>query len=951
MKFGVEFAQRSVSRWRNYNIDYDLLKSLIREATSEFENISSSDNSTDTLDDHQKKLLKKLYKNFKEQIDFVSLFVFSKVGEISRRLSTLKKQCNLFIKSENDLNIDSNPSQVSLKMRKRKLLSFHKELDSITNELQDLSRFILLQKIAIKKLLKKFIKYSSYNQKHSFVDKINHKFLIENPKSFTNLTLDELALETTLLYDFLDTFLTSTNQITSNPNSSPNSNPNSSLYRTRQSSIHTIDSLQLITQSYSKSSENSTSTQLFPKSTTFDIVSIRKGPRSLKFWIHKDNLDEIKFLLSSEYKLITDDSLFTNDTRLKNTRSSLNLHDNSSSTSINNTPSFQHSTNPSTEDFCPETETVSIWLNNSIHPLFVQTAPTENFNYNITSTENIHIFKANPYSQILVSNINNSAISSNHPNANNPILITPIGGLRQFSIASLNKKMVDLLFNSQNLSINEKKSSLYNEWENSNDIKGNLQMMKLSFDWVIENNVKPLARISSKKIRFINLDSNDKINFYISLEWDIQIHQTNNDGTENSKIDNFPHAVLEINFDIPESEFPSNINNLINSHLVYRVDNLNFSLNNYLISLYINEHKNSNIISDDEMLLFIAPWHNILTDKDIRILPEIRAKSLPFDSSMHNIISEEDEFTNESNVEGSTNQINEGILLNKDDIAPTKPGYWNEFDNGSDFGGDDDGFYVYTDNDNNNNLGIIDWMFNLISGKSSFSESDDSDSRDLESNYGTGLDWLSPDKTDRILNWADNTRNFGLTIKEKILGIHDDKYDTINSESRLLNKRTNRGFSFGAINNDSYNSNGNNDDEEDEEEESDMETEAMIRLSNKNKYGKMSLIAKENHDKCLSFLYMIMIMFSLFTSSIGTLILKTVFGENHQLPKPQMTVGLLILVVFAIACMLLSILLTGFSICLLLCRYIPAPMWHACVVGLGAIVSTLFFFYGIMSCF
>ncbi|GAV30511.1 hypothetical protein PMKS-004025 [Pichia membranifaciens] len=554
--------------------------------------------------------------------------------------------------------------------------------------------------------------------------------------------------------------------------------------------------------------------------------------------------------------------------------------------------------------------------------------------YDISSTDNLHLFKANPYSQILVSN---ASPNPDDNNANNPILITPIGGLRQFSIASLNKNLVDILFdedrtNSTSSLVLDKRKKMFNEEWCKADLKGNKQMMQLSLNWVLENKVKPLARISMKKLRYINLDKNETINFYISLEWDIQVNQTNADGTENPQVDLFPHAILKINFDVPETEFPASIASLIDSHLVYRVDNFNFSLNNYLISLYIKNHQSTSI-SDEEMLLFIAPWHSILTDTDIRQLPEVRAKSIPFNRQ------DKKDFSNLDNALDTTIETNKGILLNKNDIAPSKPGYWNEFDNGSDFGGDDDGFYVYTDTDNDNNFGLLDWFINLVTGKPN------TEREDLESNYGgTGLDWLSQDKTNKILHWADNTRDFGSMLKEKVLGIHDETYqDGRADENRPLVRRTTRGLSFSAVD-DAYSA------DEEDEEESDSETEAMMRLSNKKRFGTLGLIERENHDKCLSFLYMIMVVFSLVTSSIGTLILSTIFGKS-QLPKPQMTAGLLILVVFAIACLLLSIILSGFSICLLLCRYIPAPTWHLSIVWVGTLVATTFFFYGIVTCF
>jgi hypothetical protein len=939
MKFGVEFNARSISRWKNYNIDYNLLKSLIRDATTEFDdNNSSSDASYNSLNENQKKLLKILFKNFKDQIDFVSLFVFSKVGEISRRLSSLKRQCNIFIGNENDFNDninENNQSDVSNRIKKRKLLLFHKELDSITKELQDLSRFLLLQKIAVKKLLKKFMKYSSFNKKQAFYNKITEKCLTGNPKSFVHLNLDDLSLETILLYDFLDTFLKDPNLIHNNNTDNTNKNK-------RQSSIHTIDSLQLTTKSYNfniSKNANDDHTQLFPRSTTFDIVSKRKCPRCLTFWVDNDNLDELKFLLSSEFKLITDDSLFTKDIKLKNTRSSLNLKENTPENTVSKDSNLL-----SNEEFSPETETVLIWLNNPSKFKFVQTKNPQNINYQINddSTEKLNVFKVNPYSQILVSN-------TDLPSNNYPILITPIGGLRQFSIATLNENLVNSLFDDSSKidNINDRKLNLFEDWKNS-DLPGNKQMTQLSFNWVIDNNVKPLANVSSKKLRYINLNKSDKIDFYISLEWDIKINSSNNNDSENLSINTFPHAILEINFDIPELEFPSNILSLIDSYLVYPVDNFNFSLNNYLIYLYINENKSISI-SDDEMLSFIAPWHNLL-EKDIRSLPEMRAKSQTNVDLSNLTTNDIDENSNNNNK-----PIN-GILLNKNDVVPSKPGYWNEFDNGSDFDADDDGgFYVYIDNENannNNNNSLVSWFSNIFFDRNnSNSDFQDPESNsNLSSSYGAGLEWLSQEKANKILTWADNAMDVGDWIKEKFFGLNHNHYESYESfvanENSPLLPRNKKSPIFRTVDDDQ------NADNEYEDDETDSETEAMISsIPNAYRSQTISLLSKENHDKCLSFLYLTLVMLSLFTSSMGSIIIYTIFQNDKSLGQPELTTGLIVLITFAISCLILSILLTGFSICFLLFRYSHAPLWHFTIIWLGACLSTIFFFYGILLCF
>ncbi|GMG48512.1 unnamed protein product [Ambrosiozyma monospora] len=125
MKFGAEFNDRSISKWKNYNIDYNDLKLKIKLATTnkrpipipipdpslisdpsfhqlanEHEHEHEHEQALITFDKTQKKLLKKLYKSFKQQIGFVSLFVNSKYGELSRRIQTSQTE-NWHISTKN----------------------------------------------------------------------------------------------------------------------------------------------------------------------------------------------------------------------------------------------------------------------------------------------------------------------------------------------------------------------------------------------------------------------------------------------------------------------------------------------------------------------------------------------------------------------------------------------------------------------------------------------------------------------------------------------------------------------------------------------------------------------------------------------------------------------------------------------------------------------------------
>lgn len=134
MKFGNNLQYLSIPEWRCYNLDYNDLKISIRKITQS----SSSD-------------LRPLKASFIENFDYVNLFILTKLGEISRKLSYFK-----LLLSDTLIISDKRLCHIQID-------DIYYQTIELGTILKHLSKFILIQKIATKKIFKKFVKY--YNGK------------------------------------------------------------------------------------------------------------------------------------------------------------------------------------------------------------------------------------------------------------------------------------------------------------------------------------------------------------------------------------------------------------------------------------------------------------------------------------------------------------------------------------------------------------------------------------------------------------------------------------------------------------------------------------------------------------------------------------------------------------------------------------------------------------------
>lgn len=178
MKFGKNLAHLSIPEWKVYNLDYNDLKAAIRDVTH-----------NGNLD------LSTLYRKFCDNFDYLTLFVGTKLGELARKLKASLKEFTRISNNEYD--------SPAIKLAKLSLLHYL-IINDISSDLRKLTKFILVQKIAVKKIFKKFAKhYPDPKQSKVFLTSLSN-VLLSNPSSFVNFDLSFITAKLLVLLEDLD---------------------------------------------------------------------------------------------------------------------------------------------------------------------------------------------------------------------------------------------------------------------------------------------------------------------------------------------------------------------------------------------------------------------------------------------------------------------------------------------------------------------------------------------------------------------------------------------------------------------------------------------------------------------------------------------------------------------------------------------------------------------------
>jgi SPX domain protein involved in polyphosphate accumulation len=621
MKFGSRLKQTSVPEWKSYNLDYNDIKRKIKLVTT----IKNSNSRKDEL-------VKDLYDSLVDQIDMVNLFLQSKVGEIKRRTIYIES----LLDSIGEITTTDDP----------KVYVINTQITSLSSDLQKLSRFLVLQKTALRKLLKKYTKYAKDGGELN--NEIN-KYVIENRDSFIHTDLSGLQLEIALIYDFIREI--------SNPSGTPNSSPKKNNSRRRSSINDPVSGLN--------------------KDEVFDFESLQKSTQTLKFFVHYDNLNELKLFLLQNFYFI-DQSMNNKKQylKLKKKTSSLSMREIIASrtnklqtvpeeTKSTNNESLENSDFDGDDPHSENTNGNDIYGSNSI---YLNKADDTAIGSNLTQ---LVFDDPNNFSSIK-NNTDPTILLTKSEERFRSLLISAIGGLRKNS---------SVLFGDSHILSNLLESCLnddsFEEFQNNNiEFAQSLNSLeKISIEYLFKKHFKPLLKSAVIKSRYSNSFNYDQNEFkcWISLQSNIRISMKDLHSPLWSKdneldSDTIPYAYLQIRHNSPShsiSSFPESLQNLINSHLIYEINDSNFSILTY--SLYKCGH-----------LSFKPHWAELFEEKDIRKLPP-KVAPLRKNKTKQLEISDND-VHNESAASGESSQ---------------QFRYWNEFDNGSEYdGNDNDGFFI-----------------------------------------------------------------------------------------------------------------------------------------------------------------------------------------------------------------------------------------------------------------
>lgn len=299
MKFGTQILDKSVPEWKLHNIDYQQLKVGIRRCTTVREGQDPEFRPNSIEDDPELRSLKKL---FRSQFEMINVFISMKLKECSTRIVSIENyltQLHL-IKDENK------------KLRRIKLINQH--LDRCNLELQKLSRYLILQKIAVRKLFKKFLKHYPYGTQlaQEFINSLkNCPEFKEGHEGVSMLTvdLDPYLLEISLIVDLL-------HEMEQDADQQPVDSGNTKTGNTSNSRANSNVGITSGTAPSSRKSSVVSSSHVIDSTLKFDHYFLSKFNPLGSFLISKESEDEIKFLLINLGFCLFDDSVIATSKKI-----------------------------------------------------------------------------------------------------------------------------------------------------------------------------------------------------------------------------------------------------------------------------------------------------------------------------------------------------------------------------------------------------------------------------------------------------------------------------------------------------------------------------------------------------------------------------------------------------------------------------------------------------------
>ncbi|QHS72307.1 Vtc5p SPAR_D03060 [Saccharomyces paradoxus] len=656
MKFEDRILNKSIPEWKFYNINYEKLKLVIKKVTT-YDHDNSNDSGIE-------KLLSQCAVAFDHEFQNVNLFVSLKIKEISTRILSVESSIIDFSKGLN------KSSRNRFNLRKLKIINAH--VDDCNFELQLLSRFLIIQRIALRKLFKKLLNEFPQDSKNpltanDYVTSIRNSENLRNGHegiSFMKLDLDPYLLEVSLIVDVLHD-LENKLEDAAEPveeqsplNCSDDSGPTSSSPEAHNFSLPPSPrSIPLLS--------NKKTSKMIDSSVEFDTALIDKAETLGRFLLSSEDIEGLKFMLLNIGFRIIDDSIISTSKEILDTTDNINSAGNKSIRSAKSFNDLQH--------------TLSRSKQKNILPSAVQ-SNEKHVSLSILDTN------GNEGSPLLLTDDN----INQHPNMiisstteDNCILMCHVGGLRNHVVTNdlLLRHVKHILLAMKNGNNTKNISALINSLDPS-------PISKIALEWIQSHQLRTIEpKLDFKRTRFISADNGDI--YLIALDESITI----------GNVSTLPFPILEIKKLSRSGGFPQTT---INDDKKFKQLMKSFVTNEFQCSLIppdlttwkiCLELVHSNELQNDLFQLLLRDQYKLSTDDSLS--PD------EFFQLGKDHLEEEFDLTAPINTSQGSANSDRRVRINKkskqqDKETKKKPiRYWNEFDEQEE-DNSDNAFYIDT---------------------------------------------------------------------------------------------------------------------------------------------------------------------------------------------------------------------------------------------------------------
>lgn len=654
MKYGSELSQRSVPEWKSHNLDYDEIKNIIKRATTD-------DAKDPTTEQHVLDALK-------NEFEHISLFVRSKTGEIDRRIIHCQKTID-HIAEDDRVKEETYAAQgksyahhLNSKRRQTRLYKLRTEINRVTVEVQNLARFIGVQRTGFRKLLKKYAKWSGKQTLHQSFTPV-----LDNMYSFTQQDFTPVFLELSFIFE--------------------------TLRQAKYQSINTYIENCL--------GEGDTSNPAQFDTEMVTLATNMPNAGAVQMWVHPDHITELKVMLLKTMSFVDSPKTLRQKgevlaTSVDTVQPGTPTLSRRPSLTLTRALSDQHVTEHSHAVYLDDPRKL-ISIQTSTEPgqiRWVDVLPKDHVTDTDSPHQTMHLSEAGPETD---------------PDY---VLCAPVGGFRHFAASRISRDLADAIYHSN---LEDCK------WEIEN-LNGS---GKLGVEWVAKRNAVPLSQASMHRSRFLFEDSlsmsigerrksvsifeqntpsgsaldnpNESSKVWATLDETITVKRAGfhshftKDGPKSAS---FPYAVLEVKW---KGLKPQWIEDIEKSHLVHVVEG--FSVYSHSIALF-----------HSQALSKPPHWMKTLNKVDLLKLPPKKVREDPTVAAERSGAAQL-----QLSRDTPSQPVSGSILLNSspgsipsltDELSdtsqettePPKVRYWNEFDNPED-GEDDSGIFIYTNAD------------------------------------------------------------------------------------------------------------------------------------------------------------------------------------------------------------------------------------------------------------